>query len=186
MRRAAKWAGGFALSGALATGAFLAIGLLLPGRAEIVRSVEIDAPPEDVFPFLDDLELWLEWTPWSEIDSRVEGRASGAGAKRVWDDEKLGSGTLTIVSSTPPRRVAYRAEAANGRMRFDGVLEIREGNGGSAESTVVWTERADLGRNPLLGWTALTLEDSQGRQMSAGLERLKQRVERRSPEPARR
>lgn len=183
MSRAAKWAGGFALAGALATGGFLAVGLLLPGQAEVVRSVEIDAPPEDVFPFLDDLELWLEWTPWSEIDSRVEGRASGAGAKRVWDDEELGSGALTIVSSIPPRRVEYRAEAAGGRMRFEGVLEIRASGG---RSTVDWTERADLGRNPLLGWTVLTLEDSQGRQMAASLERLKRRVERRSAEPAQR
>lgn len=180
MTRAAKWAGGFAVAGALAAGAFLVIGLLLPGRAEVVRSVEIDAPPEDVFPFLDDLDRWLEWTPWSEIDSHVEGRPSGAGAKRVWNDEELGSGALTIVSATPPRRVEYVAEAAGGRMRFEGVLAIQESGG---RSTVVWTERADLGRNPLLGWTALTLEDSQGRQMSASLERLKARVEQRDPAP---
>ena len=43
----------------------------------------------------------------------------------------------------------------------------------SGGSVVTWTERADLGWNPLLGWTALTMDESQGRQLEESLARLK-------------
>ncbi len=180
MRGPIKWAARFLALGALGAAAFLVVGLLLPGRAEVVRSVEIDAAPEDVFPLVADLDAWLAWTPWGEVESRVEGRSSGVGARRVWDDEAMGSGSLTLVNVVPPARVEYVAEVADGRMRFEGTISVEAsssapaGNGGS---TVVWTERADLGWNPLLGWTALTLEDSQGRQLSTSLGRLKALVE---------
>lgn len=174
-RKPIKWAAGFLALGALGATTFLIAGLLLPGRAEVVRSVEIAAAPEDVFPLLADLDAWSKWTPWGEVDSRVEGPSSGVGARRVWDDEELGSGTLTLVDAAPPVRVEYVAEVAGGRMRFEGTISL-QANGGT--STVVWTERADLGWNPLLGWTALTLEESQGGQLSASLARLKAHVER--------
>ncbi len=150
--------------------AFLAAGLLLPGTVEVTRSVEIDAPPEAVFPLLNDLEAWAEWTPWGEVESRVEGPSSGPGARRSWDDPRMGSGSLAIVAADPPRRVGYLVEVEDGAIRFEGALTVEEAGDGS---TVIWTERADVGWNPLLRWTALAIDDSQGRQLEESLERLK-------------
>ncbi len=174
VRRPAKLAAGLLALFALAAGAFLLVGLLLPGTAEVTRSVEIEAEPDAVFALVGDLDAWVEWTPWGEVQSRVDGRSTGVGARRVWDDGGMGSGVLTLVGSTPPRGVEYLAVAAGGRIRFEGTIGIRAN---AATSTVVWTERADLGRNPLLGWTALTLEESQGGQIEASLARLKRIVE---------
>lgn len=180
MRGPAKLAAGLLALLALAAGAFLLVGLLLPGTAEVTRSVEIDAPPEAVFPFVADLDAWAEWTPWGDVDSRIEGRSAGAGARRVWDDEEMGAGTLTLVSVVPRERVEYVAEVSDGRLRFEGAVTIEgvaAGGGERTRSRVAWTERADLGRNPLLGWTALTLDESQGRQIGTSLLRLKRLVE---------
>lgn len=167
---------------ALLAGTFVLVGILLPGTVEVTRTVRISAPPEAVFPLLDNLEAWAEWTPWGEVESRLEGPAAGAGARRVWDDPALGSGSLTLVASRPapadPGRdnpgVDYLVEVEDGAIRFEGTIAVESYSGGSLVS---WTERAELGWNPLLGWTALNLEESQGRQLGESLERLKARVE---------
>ena len=175
---------GAAVAGALAllAGTFLFVGILLPSTFEVSRTVEIEASPETVFPLLDDLEAWPEWTPWGEVESRTEGRGAGAGARRVWDDPALGSGSLTLVGSRPPRGardgiwpgVDYLVEVEGGAIRFEGTITVLAR---SAGSLVTWTERAHLGWNPLLGWTALHMEESQGRQLEEGLGRLKARLE---------
>ena len=91
-RRAALAAG---ILAALAS-VFVVVGILLPGTVEVTRSVEIAAPPEQVFPLLNSLDAWTEWTPWGDVQSRIEGPAAGAGARRVWDDPIIGAGSLSI------------------------------------------------------------------------------------------
>lgn len=167
---------------ALLAAAFLIAGILLPGTVEVRRTVEIDAPPGTVFPFVNDLEAWTEWTPWGEVDSQLDGPGEGTGARRVWDDPSLGSGSLTLVNTRPPAEVDYLVEIEDGGIRFEGTISIEASGPGSL---VTWTERADLGWNPILGWTALTLDESQGRQLSESLERLKGLVEERGSGPAR-
>ncbi len=168
-RRGALAAGILALLAAL----FVGVGILLPGTVEVTRSVEIAAPPGDIFPFLDDLDAWTEWTPWGDVESRLEGPPTGPGARRVWDDPGIGSGSLTIAASRPPHSVDYVVEVEGGAIRFEGTITVEARDGGSL---VTWSERADLGWNPLLGWTALNMEESQGRQLQESLERLRERV----------
>ena len=153
---------------------FVLVGILLPGTVEVTRSVEIEAAPEAVFPLLNDLERWAEWTPWGEVESRLEGPSAGAGARRVWDDPGVGSGSLALVGSRPPSGVDYRVEVEDGAIGFEGTISVEAKGDGSV---VTWTERADLGWNPLLGWTALTMDESQGQQLRESLDRLKARVE---------
>ena len=171
---------------ALLAAAFLIAGILLPGTVEVTRTIEIDAPPEAVFPLVNNLEAWTEWTPWGEVDSRLEGPAEGSGARRVWDDPALGSGSLTLIDARAPASpgapapasVDYLVEVEDAAIRFEGTISIEASGPGSIVS---WTERADLGWNPILGWTALTLDESQGRQLDESLERLRQLAERPSP-----
>lgn len=167
---------------ALLAGTFVLVGILLPGTVEVARTADIEAPPEAVFLLLNDLEAWAEWTPWGEVESRLEGPAWGVGARRVWDDPVLGSGSLTLVESRPPPAtpdlglpgIVYQVEVDEGAIRFEGTITVEPRSGGSL---VTWSERADLGWNPLLGWTALGMERSQGRQLQDALDRLKARME---------
>ena len=172
---------GVARKGALAAGALAVLmaglvlaGILLPGTVDVTRAIEIAAPPERVFPLLDDLSAWDDWTPWADIESRMEGPPAGLGARRVWDDPRMGSGSLTITASAPPSAVSYEVEVEDGAIRFEGTLSVASRGSGSL---VTWTERADLGWNPLLGWTALGMEESQGRQLEESLARLKGQAE---------
>lgn len=167
--------------GALAAGilaalaaVFVVVGLLLPRTVEVTRSVEIAAPPERVFPLLNSLDAWTEWTPWGAVESRLDGPAAGSGARRVWDDPAIGSGSIEILDSRPPESVTYAVEVEGGALRFDGNISVEPRGAGSL---VTWTERADLGWNPLLGWTALNMEDSQGAQLQESLEHLRRVAE---------
>lgn len=167
---------------ALLAGTFVLVGILLPGRVDVTRSVEVGTPPEAVFLLLNDLGAWAEWTPWGGVESRLEGPAWGVGARRAWDDPALGSGSITLVDSRPPPvatgltlpGIDYLVEVEGGAIRFEGTITVEPRAGGSL---VTWRERADLGWNPLLGWTALGMEGSQGRQLQHGLDRLKARLE---------
>lgn len=155
-------------------GCFVIVGVLLPGTFEVTRTIEITAPPERVFSHLNDLAAWDAWTPWADLESRLEGPPTGQGARRVWDDPQLGSGSIAIAASTPPSTVSYVVEVEGGAIRFEGSFAIEPR--GSA-SLVTWTEHADLGWNPLLGWTALVMEESQGMQLEESLARLKEQAE---------
>ncbi len=168
---------GFLAAGALAAlmALFVLAGILMPGRFEVCRAARIDAPPELVFPLLNDLSAWDRWTPWGEIDSRMEGPATGPGARRTWDDPRMGAGSLEIVASSPPASLRYLVEVEGGAIRFEGSFEVAPEAGGSR---VTWTESADLGWNPLLGWTAGNMEESQGEQLEKSLERLRELAER--------
>ena len=165
---------------ALLAGSFLVVGLMLPSTVEVTRTVDVEAPPEAIFPLLDDLRKWLGWTPWGEVASRLEGPASGPGASRVWEDRRLGSGSLTLLRTRPPSLksgpagVDYLVELEGGAVSFEGTIALERR--GTA-SRVLWTERASMGWNPLLGWTALGMEESQGRQLDESLARLKALVE---------
>lgn len=172
---------GVARKGAVAAGVLallmaglVVVGILLPGTVDVTRSIEVAAPPERVFPLLNDLSAWDSWTPWAEIESRMEGPPAGLGARRVWDDPRMGSGSLTITASVPPSTVSYEVELEDGAIRFEGTLSVASRGSGSL---VTWTERADFGWNPLLGWTALGMEESQGRQLEESLARLREQAE---------
>ena len=171
---------GVARKGAVAAGILAAlmaclvvVGILLPGTIEVTRSIEIAAPPERIFSLMNDLSAWDRWTPWGDVDSRLEGPSTGPGARRVWDDPQMGSGSLGIAASSPPSALDYVVEVEGGAIRFDGTFSIE--SLGDA-SLVTWTERADLGWNPLLGWTALGMEESQGRRMEESLARLREQA----------
>ncbi len=172
---------GVARKGAIAAGVlavamacFVIAGVLMPGGFEVTRTVEIKAPPNAVFPLLDNLAAWETWTLWGDVESHAEGPAAGVGARRVWDDASLGSGALTITASEPPSTVHYLVEVEGGSIRFEGRFSVEP----QAESSLVtWTERIDLGWNPLLGWTASGMEESQGKQLEESLGRLKEQAE---------
>lgn len=148
-------------------------GLLLPGTWSAHRTAVIRAPAEEIFPYLDTPARWDRWTPWGEVESELEGPARGPGARRSWNHPEQGEGFLEIVATDPPREVRYRVQVDGGAIRMEGRLRLEEVRDGTR---VAWEEEGDFGWNPILGYMALTMERSQGAQMSRSLERLRDAV----------
>lgn len=44
----------------------IGIGYLLPDEAHVERDVRIDATPETVFPYVNNLRRFKEWSPWPD------------------------------------------------------------------------------------------------------------------------
>jgi len=173
-RGPARWAARILGAMALILGTFLVAGLLLPSQIDVSRSARIDAPAERIFPYLNDLDAWLDWTPWGDVESELRGPSSGEGAQRVWDDPRQGSGSLSLVRVIPNQQVDYLVEVEDGAIRFEGTLTVAPDERGS---TVTWREIAVMGRNPLIRWTGLTMDRAQGQQLEESLPRPKERVE---------
>lgn len=148
---------------------FLTVGVLLPGTWSAKGAADLQAPPREVFPYLNDLARWDAWTPWGDVESTFDGETAGVGARRSWDHPNLGSGSITITESVDDRLVRYRVVVEDGALSVEGAFVLEAAGGGS---TVTWSETGDFGWNPLMGYTALTMPKSQSAQLQQGLAEL--------------
>ncbi|MFA6016183.1 MAG: SRPBCC family protein [Gallionellaceae bacterium] len=75
----------------------------------VERSVNIKAPPEKIFPFINDFRQWAMWTPYNRDPSMKKtygGSATGKGATYAWDGNKdVGQGDISITDTTAPNKV---------------------------------------------------------------------------------
>src|SRR5262245_4019430 len=83
--------------------AILVVGVayLLPGHYRVERSVVMKAKPEAVFPHVNTLKTWPEWTAWTtakypDMKVKFEGPESGVGATYSWDGQSTGKGLLKL------------------------------------------------------------------------------------------
>ena len=61
---------------------------LQPDRFRVERSIDIDAAPGEVFPFVEDFTQWVKWSPWEHVDPKLQrlfgNPFRGMGASYVW------------------------------------------------------------------------------------------------------
>jgi uncharacterized protein YndB with AHSA1/START domain len=86
-----------------------------PDEFKVTRSAKISAPPETIFPRVNDLHQWEAWSPWAKLDpnakSTFEGPANGVGAAMNWaGNNKVGEGKMTITESLPNQLIRFRLE----------------------------------------------------------------------------
>lgn len=81
-----------------------------PNEFQVTRSIKIDAPPEVVFPHVNQFAAWEAWSPYEKLDPNMsktlEGPAAGQGAVMRWSGNgNAGSGSTTIVQSEPDKSI---------------------------------------------------------------------------------
>jgi len=85
-----------------------------PGTITIVRAVDINAAPEQVFPLVDDLRRWAEWPADDDQaqTARTFGPISrGQGATSEWTGPgSAGAGRMEITDSRPPSKVVVAVD----------------------------------------------------------------------------
>ena len=100
--------------------AFIAILFLVvlagqPDAFAVTRTIRIAAPPEKIFPHVNDLHQWDAWSPWAKLDPNAKisfsGADAGAGAAMAWDgNKKVGAGRMTITESQPSGLIRFRLD----------------------------------------------------------------------------
>lgn len=158
------------------------IGAFLSKDFRVERSIDIDAPPDEVFAQVNSLEKWGAWSPWAARDPSIEntysGPSEGVGASVSWTSDGSGSGSQTIVLSEPPSRIETQLDFGDmGQPTADWTFEPN-GTG----TTVTWG-MTGTATGPLGGYFASAMDGMLGPDYEDGLARLKSVVES-SPEPA--
>ena len=86
-----------------------------PDTFRIERSTSIKAPPERIFPIINDFHQWEAWSPWEKIDPEIKrtysGTTNGKGAVYEWRGNKdIGQGRMEIIESSPPSRIVLKLD----------------------------------------------------------------------------
>ena len=150
----------------------------LPAHVTVTRSKSINAPESAVFPYLNNLHHFSEWSPWQLRDPQLAmtygGPEQGKGAQVKWTSQKpsVGAGSMEIIESEPNRSIDLVVNF-NG---LEGTSSYQISPDGSG-SKVTWNFGFDSGSSPLKRWKALMIDGFVGAEYSAGLDRLKQKIE---------
>lgn len=156
-----------------------AVTYLFPREVSVQRSIEIAAAPEDVFPHVNSLQRFAEWSPWQEMDPDMQqsfsGPEEGVGNRMEWtsDDPSIGSGSQEITLSIPGKRVETALDF--GGMGTAKAWHELEPAGDGTE--VIWGLLADMGTGPVGRYMGLMMDRWVGADYERGLSRLKAQVE---------
>lgn len=158
------------------------VGLLLPGKVTVARSISIAAPPDAIFPYVDNLKTFNEWSPWAARDPNMEqtyeGPDGGVGMKLSWQSEhpQVGSGSQVIIESVENRKVRAALDFGDQGTGTAGFLLEPVDDG----TKVTWDFETELGFNPVMRYMGLMFDTWIGADYEAGLASLKTLVESRS------
>jgi uncharacterized protein YndB with AHSA1/START domain len=82
-----------------------------PDNFHVERSITIKAPPEKIFPLINDFHAWNDWTPYNKdpaMKKTYSGSDQGVGAAYAWEGNKeVGRGDITITGTTPPNKIEF-------------------------------------------------------------------------------
>jgi uncharacterized protein YndB with AHSA1/START domain len=100
---------------ALLIAGFLILAAMRPNTFRVQRSIDIDAPPEKIYPLINDYKHWASWSPYEKVDPAMKrtfsGAPSGKGAVYEWDGNKnIGRGRMEIIDATPPSKIGIKLD----------------------------------------------------------------------------
>nr|AUN36745.1 hypothetical protein [uncultured bacterium] len=86
-----------------------------PGEFRVQRTLSIQAPPEKIFPLINDYGNWPSWSPYEKVDPNMKrtrsGPPSGQGAVYEWSgNRQAGAGRMEITQSVPPSSVTLKLD----------------------------------------------------------------------------
>ncbi len=124
----------------------LILAAMKPDQFRVQRSAAIKAPPEKIFPLINDFKAWTAWSPYENKDpdmKRIYGATtSGKGATYGWEgDSNVGAGNMLITDAPAQSKVALdlnmtRPMTAHNKVEFTLVPA-------GDSTTVTWSMRGD-------------------------------------------
>ena len=164
----------------IAVAGVLAAAAMRPDSFKVQRQASIKAPPEKVFPLINDFRSWGAWSPWEKKDPQMKRSfgpsTSGKGATYAWQGNKdVGEGSMQIVESNAPRNLKLD-------LRFEKPFAARNTvdfmlQPGAEGTTVVW---AMEGATPFFAKIVhlfLDMDAMVGKDFEAGLAALRDLAE---------
>jgi len=154
----------------------LVLAAMKPDSFRVERSASIKAPPEKIFPLINDFHNWGAWSPWEKMDPTMKrthsGAPSGKGAVYEWEgNSKVGAGRMEILETTPP---------SNARIQLDFIKPFEghniaeytlqpQGDG----TTVTWAMYGPAPFMSKLMQVFVSMDSMIGKDFEAGLANMK-------------
>jgi carbon monoxide dehydrogenase subunit G len=100
---------------AIAIAILLILAATKPDTFTVQRATAVKAPPETIFPLINDFRQWGTWSPYETKDPAMKrsysGAASGNGAVYAWQGNKnVGSGRMEILDSSAPSKIVIKLD----------------------------------------------------------------------------
>lgn len=89
---------------AIAIAAILILAASKPNTFSVERAISVKAPPEKIFPLINDFHQWVSWSPYENKDPAMKrsysGAESGKGAIYGWEgNSNVGAGRMEILET---------------------------------------------------------------------------------------
>ena len=150
------------------------VGVFLPSSFSVARTARIDAPAERIYDYVVEPRKWTQWSVWTRRDPQMRityaGPPFGIGARWSWESRKEGNGSMQLTRVEPARRVEYSLFLPDFNMRSGGAITLEPAAGGTL---VTWTQKGDVGGNPLKHYLAAAMDRMVGPDFEQGLANLK-------------
>jgi len=156
-------------------------GFLLPTTYAVERTATIDANPDAIAPYLQDLKKWQDWTIWNskdnpELETSYAGETAGPGAKMTWTEGDVGTGSLEIAEVGAHGGIVYDLRMAYdmfGDSTGKGTITLEPADG---KTEVRWTD--EMTSDSFVGrWMGVFADMAVGGMLETNLDNLKARVE---------
>jgi uncharacterized protein YndB with AHSA1/START domain len=100
---------------AIAIAVVLILAANKPDTLRVQRAAVVKAPPEKIFPLINDFHQWASWSPWENKDPTMQrtysGPPSGKGAVYAWDGNKnVGTGRMEILDASSPSKIIIKLD----------------------------------------------------------------------------
>ena len=154
---------------------FWLVGYLLPRSYSISSTVTIDRTANQIFPMINDLRNWSEWSPWGEqadLDIKYSGGDQGVGSVQTWTDPR-GDGKLWITDSKPDQSVTYKMFSGN----FPEMASRIELTPTGDATEVTWASEGTLPSGAFYGYFSWLFAPGMRGEYDRALTRLKSVVE---------
>jgi hypothetical protein len=147
-----------------------------PDTFRVQRATSIKAPPEKIFPLVNDIHNYGSWSPYEKLDPAMKrtysGAADGKGAVYEWESNgRAGKGRMEITESIPPSKVTIKLDFIKPFEAHNIVDFTLEGKGDF--TNVTW---AMHGPNPYIAKVIhifFSMDSMVGKDFETGLANLK-------------
>lgn len=159
--------------------AFLAYVATRPNAFRIQRATSVKAPPEKIYPLINDLRQFNTWNPFATQDPNVKinysGAPSGKGAAYDWQSRKMGVGRMEIVDTAAPSKIVAKLDFVK-PMEAHNIVEFTlEPKGGATD--VTWAMHGPMPLISKLMTVFVSMDRMVGGEFEKGLANMKAAAE---------
>jgi len=161
------------------------VGFLLPSKFHVERSIEVKSAPATIFPYLNNIQRWKDWTSLNEekdfsLEMNYFGPRQGIGSGMEYMGDKLGSGKIEITDNELDQRVNFSL-LINHRIETKGLMTIDPLTNSSCYVTI--TLDGDVGFHLPNRYIILLMDNVAGVLFNDSLKQLKATVESKNQHP---